>query len=153
MRSACFAAAVLVGVLVPGQAPASAVGVVEHECVEVNEFTFSPPLDLSSHGGSGTINWTRTCLRKTVTTSPLGESAYVVEESGSVGFTYFGSCALAILSGGTANVLIGGTVFVTATATAAPYAEARVQVLVPDSPCNMSRATVVGPKIELGTTP
>jgi hypothetical protein len=111
-------------------------------CTGTNTFTFNPPLTASNTSGTFTVSYTRTCVIASADTDPVGESARQYTDSGSApSGTYFGSCALALLSNGIEHTLVGGTVLSNSDGTDTNKAA----VLVPDHVCNEAVAT--GPAV------
>ena len=81
--------------------------------------TLSPPLTENIHGGTISWTFTRVCV--------VGASS-----NGGTSFTYFGNCAVALLSGNPGGVLVGGTVMTM---------NAQAGLVIPASVCNESSAT------------
>lgn len=137
MRKAVLLAATLPMLAVTTPADAARV----RHCVSRIGVTFSPPLTLDLHSGTIGWNYTNTCV-VVYDNGATGVDTY----SASLSYTYSGSCATAVVTGGggASGVLTGGT---SLTLVAGPsFVRVGTFALVSDSlnPCAMSGATAVG---------
>lgn len=128
--------------------PASATTVLRG-CVESDSYSFSPPLGAVIVTGSYGFDFNRTCVAADVTTSPV--KASVGQEpplAGGSGGSYFGDCAFALLTGSTVGIIVGGAVEINVLGSGTTSDLAKVQALVPNSPCNVSTASGAGAKFD-----
>ena len=124
-----FAALALAAAATAAPAPAHAARL----CLENNQLTFTPALNLNNQAGTVTLAVQGTCADVPGVLTP---SHYA---NNTLTFPYFGSCALAFIAEGSGSQIVGGTLYFFVIGTTA-----KVEVLVPNNVCPISSARGTG---------